>query len=187
MNDEQIPTTPAPAPAQEQPDKAINIVEFYKSKLRHAYEAQIVELANEHVAAIKRIDEMATLLRRVPPALADRGYIYNGSQLDFDNLGRDDALEIIRSLGAGRWTKTPNSSQPDLIDYQATVEGVTVRLWASGPPDTCRVVEYFDTIPAQKIPRRRLVCKGDPGFEEAKPPCQHAYVEGSTVCTVCGS
>jgi len=161
MNSDASNSTPAPANVQ----PGSSLLNRFKLKLRSQYDSQLVSMANAHIDAIKKLDAAAELLARVPEHLIENCYFYGVGQLDFDNLSRDDALAVMRAMHAGQWTKSLNSSRPELIDYEATVDGFKIRLWAAGPPDSCRVIEYDEPVPATTIKRVRLVCKGD---EEAQ-------------------
>jgi len=178
-SDEQIP---AAVPAHESP-----LLARFKTKIREQYEAEVTGAAVRHLETIKKIDGRAHILARVPERLIDKCYFYGSDQLDFDNLSRDDAVAVMVAMKAGTWTKAANPTHPTQIDYEATIDGFKIRLWAAGPPDTCRIVDYEQIIPARVIKGRRLVCKEDATPKPATPPCQHSYVEGSTVCTICGA
>ena len=79
--------------------------------------------------------------------------------IDFDCLPHTQVIGVIKALG-GTWKKTVNQDGIR-VDYQATIDGQEVRLWAGEPPPSCKIVEVETTIPAQpekKVITRKLVC-----------------------------
>jgi hypothetical protein len=149
---ETTPTNDAPAPIEQPPLKGVakKIAEANK-KLEQAKES--------HAREIELLLKMSSMIDKLPDEIADKCGVY-GAQIDIDNLTRSESLIVIDTLKAGKWSKTVNPSMPDKIDYETAIDGVTVRLWAAGPPDSCRVIEFEEEVPATKIIRRRLVCSG---------------------------
>lgn len=115
--------------------------------------------------AVKCIPIMALL----PEELKERASLVsasNGGYLDLDNLNREEVSTVMHILSAGRWERQPSSTE-GCIDYTATVQGVKVRLYAAAPPNSCRMIEVEEVIPAQpeqRVKRRKLVC-GDGATE----------------------
>lgn len=118
---------------------------------------KIAEARDRHAQEIDLLLRMADIIDKLPDAIADKCHVYMG-QLDIDTLTREESLQVIGALHAGKWSKTVNSSMTEKMDYETTINGVKVRLWAAGPPDSCRIVEVEEVIPATKIVHRRLVC-----------------------------
>lgn len=106
---------------------------------------------------ISNLNHMREVLRKLPPQLLDKAVEYNG-QLDIESLSREESVEVLRVLDAGRWEKSQNAGVPGTLDYNGIVNGVKVRLWAAGAPDSCRVVEEEEIIPEQRVIRRKLIC-----------------------------
>jgi hypothetical protein len=106
---------------------------------------------------LEKLDEIKEVMRKLPPNIISKCREFNG-QLDIDTLTREEAIQVISYLGAGRWNKSVNHNYEAAIDYQGEVNGVQVRLWAAGAPESCRVVEVEETIPEQKVIRRKLIC-----------------------------
>ena len=83
--------------------------------------------------------------------------------LDIDRPARETVMNILKAF-PGKWDKeqTQGVEQPS-INYQREVApGIVLRLWASPPPPTCKLVEEEVVIPAQpeRIEKRmKLVCK----------------------------
>ena len=80
--------------------------------------------------------------------------------LDFNQLSREESLTVMKALKAGDWTKSANGYDSATIDYNTEINGMKVRLWAAAPPDSCRVIEVEEEVPATKIVRRKLICSG---------------------------
>lgn len=91
-----------------------------------------------------------------------------GSYFDLNHLSREEVLEAMQCLKAGKWEKSA-SSMEGCLDYKAEVLGVSVRLWGAAPPGSCRMVEVLEEVPAlpattRKV--RKLIC-GDATDEAA--------------------
>ena len=117
----------------------------------------IKEAKARHKVELGMLKKMGELIDSLPEEIASKCCIYN-QYLDFNSLSREQSLAIIRTLNAGKWTKTVNDYSPDTIDYNTEINGVKVRLWSAAPPDSCRIIETEEEIPATKIVRRKLVC-----------------------------
>lgn len=92
-----------------------------------------------------------------------------GDFLDLDHLTREEVSEAMHLLSAGKWKREPSSIDGH-IDYSATINGVNVRLYAAAPPNSCRMIEVEEIIPAQPeqiVKRRKLVCGGSTEQSEA--------------------
>ena len=147
------PPQDSPAPIEQPPLKGVakKIAEANKN----------LEAAKEsHAREIELLLKMASMIDKLPDDIADKCSVYC-KQIDIDNLTRSESLVVIDTLKAGKWAKSINHSMPDKIDYETTIDGVTVRLWAAGPPNSCRVIEVEEEVPATKIIHRRLVCSGE--------------------------
>lgn len=120
--------------------------------------AELLHEQREHARKrLAKCDEAAAILAKLPIHLLDKVYI-GSEQIDLDNLSHAQATEAMRALAAGRWERKPNGMTADTLDYAANVDGIAVRLWSAGAPESCRVVEYEETIPAHTVKRRKLVC-----------------------------
>ena len=119
--------------------------------------AKIEAVKAVHRYEIAQLESMAVVLNRVPASLAGKCSLWC-HQLDFNQLTREESVAVMAALHAGKWAKSVNSSYPDMIDYEGEVDGVKVRLWAAAPPDSCRVIEVEEVLPATTIKRRKLVC-----------------------------
>jgi hypothetical protein len=117
---------------------------------------KIAEAKARHQAEIALLNRMASIIDSLPEHIAQNCYIFS-DYLDFNSLSREQSLEVISTLKAGKWTKSVNQCSPDTIDYLTEINGVKVRLWAAAPPDSCRVIEVEE---ATKIVRRKLICSG---------------------------
>lgn len=144
------PTRDTPALIEQPPLKGV------AKKIAEA-NCRFAESQKSHEREIKLLLKMASVIDMLPDDITKKACIYFG-QLDFNQLTREQALSVISTVEAGRWKKSVNESMPDMIDYETTIDGVTVRLWAAGPPDSCRVIEVEEVIQAKTITRRRLVC-----------------------------
>ena len=122
---------------------------------------KIDEARARYTRELTMLMRMADVINSLPEDIAAKCCIYN-DYLDFNQLSREESLTVIKALNAGDWTKTPNlyDSERPAIDYNAEINGVKVRLWAAAPPDSCRVIEVEEEVPATKIVRRKLICSG---------------------------
>jgi len=140
-----IESEPEVAPAPEKPQSMV------ARKLAEAKERYTRELG--------MLMRMADVINSLPEHIAEKCCIYN-NYLDFNQLSREESLTVMKTLSAGKWTKSPNGYDSATIDYNAEIDGMKVRLWAAAPPDSCRVIEVEEEVPATKIVRRKLICSG---------------------------
>lgn len=111
----------------------------------------------DHRHKISLLQSASRILDKVPEAILEKVTTF-GRVIDFNNLTREESLQVISALNAGKWEKSINDAYPDKIDYQTTIDGVMARLWAAAPPDSCRVVEVEEIIPEQRVMKRKLIC-----------------------------
>lgn len=111
------------------------------------------------------LESNRTTLEQLP----EGAFFYSSSGvdwLDFDNLSHEQVIEVIKTIG-GKWDKELSSPDSgDRINYKGELNGQLVRCYAGGPPPNCKVVEWEEEIPAQKIQRRKLVCGNEPEAEQ---------------------
>lgn len=130
-----------------------DVIESVVTSARNA-----LELARIHLEErMAKLESMKEIMRKLPVELIPKCREYNG-QLDMDYLTREESKLALSLLGAGKWKKEINNGTTDTIDYTGKVNGIDVRLWAAGAPESCRVVEEEEVIPEKRIIRRRLVC-----------------------------
>jgi len=120
-------------------------------------EAIVADRRKQLQERISKLDEIKEVMRKLPVHIISKCREYDG-QLDIDTLTREEVVTALSSLGAGRWSKSVNTAYDAALDYHGEVNGIKVRLWAAGAPESCRVVEVEETIPEQKVIRRKLVC-----------------------------
>ena len=103
-------------------------------------------------------------LQRNQGKLADlaEGAMYNGQQIDFNNVTHQDTVKIIRTLG-GKWKKAP-SSMPSKVDYETEMDGLKLRVWAGDPPPSCQIVVVEELVPEVVVPAHvrkvnKMICK----------------------------
>jgi hypothetical protein len=111
----------------------------------------------------------ALIINRIPEDLRYKAEIYSSTQIDINSLEHDEALSVMKALNAGRWERK-ESGIGGKLDYIAQIDGWTVRLWAAGPPDSCRVVEEeyeIPAVPASTGKRKRVICAK--GVSETPP------------------
>jgi len=119
----------------------------------------IQEARARHKAELDMLYKMAAIIDQMPWRIADKCCIYS-DYLDFNGLTRQESVDVMLMLKAGKWTKSVNLANPEMIDYNTEIDGMKVRLWAAAPPDSCRVIEVEEEVPATKIVRRKLICSG---------------------------
>lgn len=138
------------------PDLVEDAIDRCINSTRDALNAQIVRI-NERLGKLERL---RGIMRRLPLKLIDKVREYEGN-MDLDYLTREEALLAIDCLEAGKWTKSANNGVEGTLDYETHIDGIRVRLWAAGPPESCRVVDEIQIIPAvpeQRVVRKRLIC-----------------------------
>ncbi len=115
---------------------------------------------SELLGQLANLDVAILLAGRLPAEIIAKSSAYNGG-LDIDHLTREEVIIAMRTLSGGKWTKTVNQHEAKALDYTTVMNGITIRLWAAAPPETCRVVEVEEIIPAQPERRtivRKLIC-----------------------------
>ena len=120
---------------------------------------KIAEAKARYTQELEMLMRMAGVIDNLPEHIAEKCCIYS-DYLDFNSLSREESIAVISTLKAGKWTKSVNQCWPEMIDYNTEIDGVKVRLWAAAPPDSCRVIEVEEEVPATKIVRRKLICSG---------------------------
>ncbi len=79
--------------------------------------------------------------------------------IDINQPTREQTLAVIKAI-PGDWEKEASGLEGK-IDYLLKKDEFTIRLWASPPPPSCRLIEEEVEIPAQparKEKRTRLEC-----------------------------
>jgi len=118
---------------------------------------KIEEAKTRYERELDMLVRMAGVINSLPEHISERCCIYN-DYLDFNQLSREESLTIMKTLSAGKWAKSVNNYDSTTIDYNTEIDGIKVRLWAAAPPDSCRVIEVEEEVPATKIIRRKLIC-----------------------------
>src|SRR6266487_4225 len=99
----------------------------------------------DNMLALKRwVEDHFNVLARIG-AVPSRSISWYSCYLDFDDLPREKALELMMALG-GKWDKSVNGTK---IDYRQVVDGVMIRLWRTPPPPSCRLIEKSIVVPPQ--------------------------------------
>lgn len=122
-----------------------------------AIEEVVSEARRNLQARLASLDAIKEVIRKLPVELISSCREFNCT-LDIDNLTREQAVVALSALNAGKWQKSINSIDDGTLDYSGKVDGVNVRLWAAGAPESCRVVEVEEVIPEQRIIKRKLIC-----------------------------
>lgn len=132
-------------------------------------ERKLREVLARHQAELQILAAVAVVMDKLPEDIAQRSDVYNGA-LDLNQLSREQTVRALAALAAGKWTKKINTLMPECIDYEGEVDGVRVRLWGAAPPESCRVIEFEEVVPATTVKRRRLVCSETPAPLPEKDP-----------------
>ncbi len=136
------------------PENADNIIHL---------EPRVLGALSNFLAEVKQADKLKRanlIVSKIPDDLKHAVEIYSDTQIDINNLSHADALRVMKALNAGRWERS-ESGYEGYLDYTAKLDGWTVRLWAAGPPDSCRVVEEeyeIPAVPASVGKRKRVIC-----------------------------
>lgn len=100
-------------------------------------------------------EPMERILERLPedcPVSATNEWIQISSPT------REQVLAVISALNAGKWEKKICHADPTKIDYETTIEGISVIIFYAEPPTSCRIEIEEVEIPARRIAVRKLVC-----------------------------
>ena len=136
------------------PENADNIIHL---------EPNVLSALSGFLAEVKQADRQKRanlIVSKIPVDLKPAAEIYSDTQIDINNLSHVDALRVMKALNAGRWERS-ESGYEGCLDYTAKLDGWTVRLWAAGPPASCRVVEEeyeIPAVPASVGKRKRVIC-----------------------------
>src|SRR5580692_5573396 len=135
------------------------------------------ELIRQNIATesqkIAWLESRRDLLTTLPD-----GLVFGENRLDFDRLDHGKVIEVVKALG-GEWKKKPTDGVDARIDYEAEIDGMTVRCWAGEPPPSCRIVEVDEEVPAEPATVRKvkkLVCK-EPDPPESTAPAESVAPE----------
>lgn len=148
------------------PENADNIIHLEPSVLRALEDFSAAR--EKHDREVRA----AVIITRIPEDLQDSAEIIYSDQIDVNNLEHADALRVMRALNAGRWERKESGVEGKL-DYIAVIDGWKVRLWAAGPPDSCRVVEEeyeIPAVPARTGTRKRVICAKPAQGQTDEPP-----------------
>lgn len=121
------------------------------------YDTTIASLRAEFEAALALVERCGAIIRLLPESSLP-GVCLSCGDLMLYNLTREHALEVMQSLSAGRWEKRICPGHTTRVDYTATIDGITVRIYGAEAPPTCRIVEEEVDVPAHKEIKRTLVC-----------------------------
>lgn len=106
-------------------------------------------------AVIKWIEDHEDTINSLP------GLSVNYGGIDFDDLPHCDVVKVMLAF-PGTWRKTPSFADETKIDYTLTLDnGLKVRCWNGFPPESCRIEEVVEEVPAQPAHTRivrKLVC-----------------------------
>ncbi len=121
------------------------------------YTAELAERRKTLEALLTQQEPMEAILAKLPIGLpvglhASRGCI------QISSASHEQCLSVMRVLSAGKWTRTPCHADSTKIDYETEINGIVVILYDSTPPASCRIEEWTEEVPAQKIVHRKVVC-----------------------------
>lgn len=123
--------------------------------------------------------EKDAIVASLPDHIKSKCSDYHATQLDIDNLSREEVIECMHALKVGRWTRE-ESGVEGCVDYKSTIGRITIRLYAAGPPDSCRLVEEEYTIPASTGVRKRLICSKPSTIVDDSATPVSEVIEGKT-------
>lgn len=106
---------------------------------------------------LELLDRCVKIVHGLPMEIIRKAQI-TCSDLVFYHCEREDVKTILSTLSAGRWEKQVNTTFHDKINYTATIDGITIQLFAASPPESCRIIEEEVEVPATKAIKRTLVC-----------------------------
>lgn len=142
-------------------ERSLESVSFDKERLKREQIQRLLKATRDSIAArIALVEKAESVLLRLPANLIEKAMV-TSETIDLDRLTHDEVAEAMKYLGAGRWEKKL-SGIDGCIDYTGTVDGQGVRLWAAAPPDTCRIIETEEVVPATTRIVRKLVCAPTP-------------------------
>lgn len=112
----------------------------------------------QHTAEGIALEAIEKLLETHPmfDGLEDKVNII-GTRIDIDNLTRSQVIQVI-SLSHTKWER---KSYAAYLNYECTLEGVSIRLWNAAKPPSCvmttRIVHY-DAVPARDEAVTEISC-----------------------------
>lgn len=115
----------------------------------------------EHLSRLMALQEpMERILAKLTPHCGITSITAgrDGGVIQFSSLTREQVLIALASLSGGKWEKKVCHMDGGRVDYETEIEGVTVLLFHSEPPTSCRIEEEVIDIPARKEIVRKLVC-----------------------------
>lgn len=127
---------------------------------------------------IERLKAMAEELRQMFPGKDPELWAHSDGRLDLSLHGPcvyADSTPLFRELGIGKREKHVFNPENPWFCATGETEGVLVKFFGKGLPNTCRVETFTEKIPKQQtvttdefveIQRARIVC-GEPEKEEA--------------------
>jgi len=134
--------------------------------------ADSIKQVRQRIERDEKIIEALNLIAERLPSL-ECSHSVQIAGIDFDRPTREQTLEIIRGLAAGKWVKSVNYDGDKLNYVNDTMfAGLSLRIWASPPPPSCRIIEIEEDVPEQIVAAhkkkvRKLVCS-EVGHEPPK-------------------
>ena len=84
------------------------------------------------------------------------------STIDFDYPGRNQVIDLITHMKAGKWDKEVSASEGRMDYKNKTLISMPLRIYAAEPPPSCKIVEVpveIPATPARTVMRKTIVCK----------------------------
>lgn len=127
------------------------------------YDICIAGLKREYELKLQYCDRAGVIIRKLPVGAIDGAQLHcdpwtEKPELMLYNLTREETVEVMLALGAGKWRKAICPGNSTRIDYTAEVDGITVQIYGAPPPQTCQIVEEEIDVPAHKTIKRTLIC-----------------------------
>lgn len=109
-------------------------------------------------AKLEKLEELAYFAAKYQLDAEPKATVYCDG-IDINRPTREEAKAIRAKLPKGlKWRKELCGDQSTL-NYSTVVEGVTIRLWSTPPPPSCKIVYEEILIPARTERIPKLVCK----------------------------
>lgn len=120
---------------------------------------EYIETCEKRRLKLKRLMEMQGPMERIVAKLPDGIMVSLSDEwVQISSPTREQVLEVLKALNAGKWDKTICHANGEKLDYETTIEGIKVIMFYSEPPTSCRIeIEEVD-VPAHKETHRKLVC-----------------------------
>jgi hypothetical protein len=141
-------------------ERSLESVAFDRLRMKRKLIAQTLNEERDKLrAALEMTDKCAVLMESLPESIVPSCVVHHDTcELLIFHLSREQVKEVLSCLHAGKWTKKICPGSKTRIDYDAEINGVKIQLYGTPPPESCRIIEREEEVPAHTRIVRELVC-----------------------------